>query len=215
MAELSEKRQVYYIPDNYIEEGRILQGTIKVKNLIQGAILALPFGLLGWGLGSELKVKIVLAIVLAGPLLCFGIVGYNGDALFTVVKSFKDWRKNAGIKLYNPNPTPFYVSPTDTIFATEPTKDRLVGAYEDKQKKRIEEHLNQTMIEGQNFEFADDPTIKKYHDESQKPTADQVLATKKVVVIDDGDIDDLFNIDDNWAFRHTRQPLDFGDDDII
>lgn len=214
MAELSEKRQVYYIPDNYIEEGRIFQGSIKVKNLIQGAILAAPFALLGWLIGPELKVRIVLAIVLAGPLLCIGIVGYNGDALFTVLKSFKDWRKNAGVKLYNPKPTPFYVSPTETIFATELTKDKLVGAYEDKQKKRIEEHMNQKMVEGQNFEFADDPTIQKYHDESQKPTAEQLLAAKKAVVIDDSDLDELLDLDD-WSFRRPQTPLDFGDDDII
>lgn len=216
MAELNERRQVYYIPDNYMEDGRILQGAIKVKNLIEGALLAAPFIFLGIGLGNELKMKIVLALVFGGPILCFGIIGYNGDALFTVVKSFKNWKQNKCLKVYNPKPTPFYVSPTDKIFATELAKDKVVAAIEDRQTRIMEEHMNQQLIEGETFEFAADPTVEKYHDESQKPKQAYAPPPKPVVVFDDDDddIDDLFGFGYESG-RRQQKTLDISDDDII
>lgn len=216
MAEITDRRQIYYIPDNYIEEGRILQGSVKVKNLIQGICIALPMGLLGWALGSSLKAKIVLTIVLAGPLLLIGVIGYNGDSLFTVFKSFNEWRKGKSMKLYNPKPTPFYVSPTETIFATEQTRDKIVGAYEERQKRRIEEHLNQNYVEGENFVFADDPTVQKYHDESQKPTENYVPEIQNISIGDSGDdLDELFDLGDGWGPRYfVSEPLDMGDDEF-
>lgn len=208
MAELKESRQIYYIPDNYMEEGRILQGAVKVKNLVQGILFALPLALVGWTAAENIKFKIVLAIILAGPVLFLGIVGFNDDSLVTVIKSYKEWNKNKALKLYNPNPTPFYASPTDTIFSREQTKDKIVGAYEERQRQRLEAHLNAEMVEGKTFEFAEDPTVKKYHNESQKPVY-AAKPKKTAVAISGDDIDDLDDLNDDWSMPvRSRKTLD-------
>ena len=41
MAELKETARQYYIPDNYIEEGRVFQGRIRLRNLIEGIVMGL------------------------------------------------------------------------------------------------------------------------------------------------------------------------------
>ena len=213
MAELSERKRIYYIPDNYIEEGKILQGSISVKNLIQGIVIGLPLTLIGWTLGGSVEAKIILAILFGGPTVIFGIAGLNGDSLFTVAGNFRSWQKSKGVELYNPKPTPFYVSPTDTIFATELTRDKLVGAYEDRQKKRIEDHMNMELIEGKNFEFASDPTIRKYHNKSQKPLEGHASAKSTVIIADDDGLDELFGLDDIRIPNRLKQPSSMGDDD--
>ena len=46
MAEIADKRQIYYIPDNYISESRVHIGqmTIRVRYLIDSLILTAILG---------------------------------------------------------------------------------------------------------------------------------------------------------------------------
>lgn len=214
MAELKEKPTVYYIPENFVEEGRIFQGTIKVKNLVQGALLALPLALIGWGIGKTLQVRITLSIILAGPMLFFGVVGFNDDPLFTVIKNFMAWRKERCVRLYNPEATPFYVSPTETIFSTDPKLDVILKDREERKKRKVEAHLAQEYVQGENFDFANDPTVKKFHDESQRPPEGFV---PRHVVSGNADFAALFGAPgaDLGGFAKREKAVDFGADDEI
>ena len=215
MPSVNNNRTVYYIPDNFREEGRIFQGSVKIRNLLQGAVLALPFGIIGWKLGNTLASRISIALFAAGPIVCAGIMGYNDDPLFSVIGYVRNWLKTRTVRKYNPNPAPFYVSPVEAIFAEEPTKDKLVGRYEDWQKQKMEERLNEEMVEGETFVFADDPVIRKYHDESQRPSQSNTPHTPAVVRIEEGDIDDIFGFEMDWRPHPPGLTLDMGDDDIL
>lgn len=193
MAELNEQQTIYYIPDNYIEEGRIFQGRIRVRYLIEGLVLAIPLALLGWALGKTLETKIFLSILLGGPILVLGVIGINGDPLSVVLKSIRSWSKKKSLRLYNPNPRPYQVTPVQAIFSEESGRDRLATAYENYQQKRLEEKLNLELVEGEDYVFAEDSHETRYSNGSYTPAAAE---QKPVVVLDSEDdsyYDDLFD----------------------
>ena len=193
MAELNEQQTVYYIPDNYIEEGRIFQGRIRIRDLIEGLVLAIPFALLGWALGKTLETKLFLSILLGGPLLVLGVIGINGDPLSVVLRSIRNFSKKKRLRLYNSNPRPYQVTPVQAIFSEESGRDRLATAYENYQQKRLNEKLNLEMVEGEDYVFAPDDHETRYANGNFTPaTAEQ----KQVVVLeseDDSYYDDLFD----------------------
>lgn len=102
-SESAELRQIYPIPDNFMEGTGVLGGIVKLRNLIEGCILALPAFLIFWNIPIEsINVKMaVIALFTAGPLL-LGCIGINGDCVSRFLGYFFWFRKNRRIMRYNP-----------------------------------------------------------------------------------------------------------------
>lgn len=170
MAEISEKRQVYYIPDNYIGESRIHIGqlSVRVRYLIDSLVIASALGIIAFLLiifpmkDSALSAKIAVALVICGPGFVAGQIGYNGDPLSTAFSNFLSWRKSNRIRLYNTTPRLLGTDPVKALQEEGSSRDAIVTAYSRLQeniKKRREEG---NLVQGQNFEFEYDPGIDDY-----------------------------------------------------
>ena len=112
MSEISEKRQVYYIPENYISESRLHIGqmTVRVRYLIDSVLLSAVLGVVAFlfiflvmpDAGSS--AKLTAAVIICGPGFVAGQIGYNGDPVSTTLKHLFTWLKTSEIRLYNTNP---------------------------------------------------------------------------------------------------------------
>lgn len=77
----SDERDVYLIPQNFIDTGTIMGGQIKLRNAVEAAILVLASGVPLCYLPLALNYRIMILIAVCVPLGILGIVGINGDSL--------------------------------------------------------------------------------------------------------------------------------------
>lgn len=167
MAELTEQRKIYYIPDNFIEEGRILQGKIKLRHLYDAVILAAVGALAAFAvtLGfpyMEPEEKIPVFMFFCLPPACLGIAGFNGDPISVAFRSFRKWRRSSCTMLYNPNPRLLKRDPLLSVINQTSTLDTLMDIYEAKKQENIRKKAEITMKEGEDFEFVSDEYVDRY-----------------------------------------------------
>lgn len=166
MADRQEPRKEYYIPDNFIEEGRVFQGRLKIRNLIEGIILAAIFAVPGLMIigNSELSLQAMITIMMffCVPPAIAGIAGFNGDSLFSVLKSARKWRKNNRTMLYNKSPKLLVGDPVSAMLSETRTVDLLLDRYEESVRQRVDRKANLDMVEGRDFSFAEDDLMDKY-----------------------------------------------------
>lgn len=76
-----ERRDVYFIPQNFIDTGSIFGGSIRLRNAVEAAVLAAGTGIPLMYLPLPFNWRLILVIVISLPLAIFAIVGIEGDSL--------------------------------------------------------------------------------------------------------------------------------------
>lgn len=76
-----EELDVYVIPPNFIEGGKLFGGMFKMRNVVEAGILAGGSGLLVFKIPTTLTVKIIILCVISLPLAIFGLIGVEGESL--------------------------------------------------------------------------------------------------------------------------------------
>lgn len=102
-----EERNVYFIPDNFVEDEKVLNGKFKKRNFIEACVVAiLLFGFfyfLEWATGIGWSTLGYVAAFVAIAVLSVVIIGYNGDSWGeTIVLAFKFRKNKYSISTYNP-----------------------------------------------------------------------------------------------------------------
>lgn len=173
MAE--ERHNVYIIPDNFIEGGRVFNGLIKTRNLIEGIFFALITGFPLWNIAyPSLEVKIIVMISCIGPVFLLALFGINDSSLLENIIYFLKWRKNKRVLLYNGKVNPRQVRAADVMEAQEMPKDKIIDAIDSYKEKRKNKNMQSVFVEGEDFEFI-----------SSEPSSSYVAAEKKILGIDD------------------------------
>lgn len=163
MAENKSTPTIYFIPDNYIEESRIFQGSVKLRYFVEGVAIGLIGGIIALCCPiSPVNLKIGVIVIAMMPGIVIGVLGYNGDPISIALQYMRLWLKNKEVKLYNPNPRILASSPTTDIIDIETVGDKIVDLWDNYQKKRIEKREAQTFIEGETFEFKKDHYVDDY-----------------------------------------------------
>ena len=97
LNEVAEELDVYIIPPNFIEGGKIFGGMFKIRNAIEAGVLGGGTGLLILKLPFSLTTKIVIMCIISLPLVIFGLIGVDGmsltEYLMNVLKFLKNRRK--------------------------------------------------------------------------------------------------------------------------
>lgn len=76
-----EELDVYVIPPNFIEGGKLFGGMFKMRNAIEAGILAGGSGAFILKLPASLTAKIIILCIVSLPLVIFGLIGVNGESL--------------------------------------------------------------------------------------------------------------------------------------
>ena len=82
MVEISrEERDVYLIPQNFVDTGTILGGTVKLRNAVEAVVLAVGSAVPLFYLPLAFNIRLMIVIAVSVPLGVFGVVGIGGDSL--------------------------------------------------------------------------------------------------------------------------------------
>ena len=218
MAEIRETPRQYFIPDNFIEEGRVFQGRFKIRNLIEGIVLGMFFGSAGIALilifpQMKLELKVTLIAVLVIPSLLLGIAGFNGDTISVTIKSAVTWKKNRDTMLYNPKPRLLKRDPLMTVISQTSARDRILENIEERRQESIREKANLIMSEGEDFRFAVDEHVDAYTKRLRKSRAESKGKPEKEFLIKSGEMYGKTGNADSGSFDPNLE-LDIGEDFI-
>jgi hypothetical protein len=90
----------YFIPANYTDAGRLF-GLFDIRNAIVAVILGLPVLYLGFTIPPfSLTARIICAVVIAVPVIGFGLTGIGGECLSRYIRALRGWRNNRQILTY-------------------------------------------------------------------------------------------------------------------
>lgn len=80
---MEDKENIYVIPANFTDSGKIFGGLVSVRNAIETLVLLLVFGFTELKLiPMEETVKIIVMAITLIPMSIFSLVGIDGDSLF-------------------------------------------------------------------------------------------------------------------------------------
>ena len=197
MAETPEKRQVYYIPDNYIKENRIHIGQLsfRLRYLLDSFILTLISGIFGLLFivlvmkNASVSTKLTVALIICGPGFLLGQIGYNGDPISTAFANFLKWRNTSAIYLYNTTPRLLGSDPVKAMQG--PTgRDSIVEAVSNMRESMRRKAEEGELIEGESFAFEYDPSIDDYlEDNGDFESSDADLSTDLIDIHIDSEWD--------------------------
>lgn len=77
---------IYAIPQNYTDSGRLLGGLVETNNLIEAIIVVVPLVAFILYLPFSFTIRIVTAMIVALPIGILALTGINGDTLFQFVE---------------------------------------------------------------------------------------------------------------------------------
>ena len=92
-----EELDMYVIPPNFIEGGKIFGGMFRLRNAIEAGILGGGSALLVLKLPFSLTARIIILCVTALPLAIFGLIGVEGDSLTEFVMDVAKFIRNRRI----------------------------------------------------------------------------------------------------------------------
>lgn len=165
MSEKAENRPtVYYIPENFAGESKVLGGRIRLRYLIDSVMLGAAFFLLialplcAYPLREEtLSVKLSASLCIMAPGVVAGILGYNGDPITAFLSMFFVWLKSGDTRLYNTRLAPMGTDPIRIQIEMNARLDKLVDLWQQREQNRFDRKANELFIEGKTFQFDADP----------------------------------------------------------
>lgn len=148
-----ERFHTYVIPEN-VSDGKI-KG-FKTRNFIEGII----YGLCGAGIGFLLPfsgtTRISAIIFCAAGPFAIGALGIMGDPVSIWCKNVWRWLKKRSPMLFNTTPRVLEESPMESILEGNALKASMLEAFDNVKNKFAQQGVGVSMVEGEDFEFADD-----------------------------------------------------------
>lgn len=154
----NDKPSIYMIPDNFIDESRVLKGMFKTRNFVEAIIYAVLISLPVFALtsGQSLETKLTVLTFCAAPPFLLGITGINGDAVSVAVKNSFKWLKTRGIMLYNDNITLLKRSPIEVRQDEVNLSDKIVDVLDAVKDIQREKAAGRKYERGKTFDFISD-----------------------------------------------------------
>ena len=94
----SEKQTIVFIPRNFIEKGTFMGGMFKIRNAIEGGILAVLIAVPVIQLPLSLTVRIIILCMTALPAAMISLIGIGGESISAFLMNALRFLKNRGIK---------------------------------------------------------------------------------------------------------------------
>ena len=171
----------YWIPVNVWQSGKIFNGMLEIRNCIDGGLLALVGFLFSSVISDSFSMsgtsKITLYFVLCLPLFAVGLIGAQGQSIFSFLGSFFRWARNHKPYLYNPHGKAYDKTYGEIYMAQPQFRDRI-GDFVDRLKISMQDDT--VYVEGENYRYAEDP-LWAYLEKAttqKPPRADQKPAEK-------------------------------------
>lgn len=173
MSEKNENRPtVYYIPENFGSDSKVLGGRIRVRYLLDsvllGAALFIAAGLpltVCFLREQTLSTRLTVSLCVMAPGIAAGILGVNGDPVSAFLINLIHWKKSSDTCLYNFRPAPMGTDPIRVTIESGAKMDRFVELWQQREQDRYDRKYNEQFTEGETFIFDEDPR-EAYTEES-------------------------------------------------
>ncbi len=207
----------YYIPENFIEGGKIFGGILKTRNFVEAVILSLIIGIPLWIIPySSFVVKLTVIISVIVPIFLIAVAGINGGSLLEFLKQYHIWKNTKRIIIYNNKAHPRALRPADIVLAQELPKDKIVDVFDNWKENRKNKNSQISFVEGEDFIFLDDEAenssfintekrllgidddkVKRKKGKKRKPKKERILLQERHSQPDIVDDDDIANLASN------------------
>lgn len=151
------KPNVYYIPDNFIDEGKIFNGIFKVRNFVEAilfTLLALAFALNMNIRDPSMKIAAVIAV--CGPVFALFALGIDGVSVLQYLRLIWRYNSNKRIIIYNQHIQATNMAPLHKLMTEESAADKIREYLNRCQLSRETKTSTYEYVEGENFEFLQD-----------------------------------------------------------
>ena len=210
---------VYYIPENFLGESKVLHGQISTRYLIDSIALSLLL-IVVIGLPvlkyviptAGINVKLTALVIIMAPGFMLGMIGFNGDPFSVFLVNFFSWVKKRETRLYNENPRLLGTDPVKAMYEHSKNMDKFVNFIQNAQERRIEKKTSEEYVEGKTFEFSYDPSIDGYledvGDYSEEALArEDTWPTSTVSISSGSDLDGLRGILSNDGYNEPDDTI--------
>lgn len=82
-----DEQRTSFIPPNFIEKGKILNGTFDIRNAIEAIIFALLIGVPVVHLPFSLTTRIIILCMTALPAAMVSLIGIGGESITAFLKT--------------------------------------------------------------------------------------------------------------------------------
>ncbi len=168
MARQTEERDVYRIPENFVDTGTVMGGMFKLRNVIEAGVIAAVFIVPLFKVNLSLTAKIIIACLTALPLGLLALIGINGESLSTFVLGFFKFLQNKRVigkgGTVKPKPEPKQAKPKKT----KVHREELADHYDDFDDEFHDDFSRPKKERKPRRTYSDDPKEKKKPVESPK-----------------------------------------------
>lgn len=159
---MNENVGTYLIPNNFIDEGRVFNGAIRTRYLIEAVIIFIVIAGPCWLLiPKTVSAKIGITLGCSLPLAMLALVGINGDSLSGFLKSAWSWRKERQIMLYNDHTRTYAARPVDVMMSEVYASDILMNSLDKWRTQRAQRDANIDLVENVDFVFQKDEEYER------------------------------------------------------
>lgn len=159
--------KVYFIPLNYEQPGHVFNGMIPLRNFIDALVLVI----IGYFIASifapaDFWEAISWYILICGLLGLLGIIGIQGIPLSIYLLDFIKWTRRRAPYFFNHHGSAYSCSAADVMLHAPQFRDYvadLLESFTDKFKPQ-----KAAYIEGETFEFAEDPELAYLQNAEEK-----------------------------------------------
>lgn len=208
-----DELQFYVIPENFIDESRIVKGMFRTRYFVEGVFMAIIVAFLANLIPTDsIASKISVMIIFCGPFFILGVQGINGDPVSVFTVNAWTWFKNRGVMLYNESARALAMSPLDAMMDAEPMGDKLIDYFHRLMLQRQASRSGERLVEGENFIFAEDKDLAGIHldemiEDDEEEAAPAQDAEPEVFIVDV----DTSNQKGPQELAEIKLDFDFGD----
>ncbi len=170
-----EEIRTYDIPDNFIDESRIIKGMFKTRNFFEGLAMALVAAIPAIFIPiGTFNVKVMVVVGVCCPFFLIGNSGFNGDPISTTFIHFRHWWKERGVMLYRYDNRYLKISPLDDMMETPLPGDKIMDKLDEFKESRRKRAISNDLVEGETFEFEENEELAHlYIDEPETEKAEE------------------------------------------
>lgn len=159
---MNENTRTYLIPNNFIDEGRVFNGAIRTRYLIEAILIFVAIAVPCWlFIPKTVQAKYAILLALALPFTIIALTGINGDSLFGFLKVAWNWCKERQIMLFNDNARTYQARPVDVMLSEVYASDVLLNSLEQWRAQRAQQNANVEWIENVDFVFCEDEEYER------------------------------------------------------
>lgn len=201
-----DKPRRYSIPENYIDESRLINGMFKTRNFIEGVTLAGIAAIFVTAIPIQsFNLKIIIYFATCMPLLFVGFAGFNGKPLSKTLVNARKWKMTKGVMLYDKKVHPLIKSPLQAQLEKIQPRDRLVDMIEAIKERQAAKNQQLVLIEGETFEFVKDKEFEDIRADNYEVLEGYEDENGNFILIKRRD---LFSVDNRKDSLHTRERVD-------